>query len=87
MDKERFLDVNGFNVEYHMPLEKRLKKYGKGGQRDTSRATTPLTEKLAAQSQEWSADVRHKQVISAIAAGVVVVLIIAICVYVTLIAG
>ena len=84
MDKERFLDVNGFNSEYDIPLEKRLNKYRK---RDRSDAiggpVVPVTQRLQAQSDAWRNEVHDKQVICAIAAAVVVAIVIAASCYLT----
>ncbi len=77
MDKERFLDVNGFSTEYDIPLRKRLNKYGRPRQRDTTRSSISLAERLAEQSYEWKAREVHKQRVQAVIAAAVFVLIIA----------
>ena len=83
MNKERFLDVNGFSAEYDIPLEKRMNKYRKGRLRDSSRASISMTERLQGRSESWKADVRRKQVLTAIVAAVVFVCVIALSVYLT----
>lgn len=81
MDKERFLDVNGFSTEYDIPLEKRLNKYRKPRTRDSSRASISVTEKLQERSESWRTELRHKQVVTAIVAAAVFVLVVAFAVY------
>ncbi len=77
MDKERFLDVNGFSREYDIPLRKRLNKYGRPRHRDSQRSSVTLTQRLAEQSREWDARERHKQKVTAIIAGAVFVVLVA----------
>ncbi|MDO4532688.1 MAG: hypothetical protein Q4C36_03095 [Coriobacteriia bacterium] len=85
MDKERFLDVNGFNSEYYIPLEKRLIKYRKWDRSSASANTPviPVTERLQARSEEWRSDIHHKQVIAAICAGGFTALAVAASVFLT----
>ena len=83
MNKERFLDVNGFNSEYDIPLEKRLIKYRKSPRRDSTRASVSLTERLDEKSRLWRASTRRTQVISAIVALVLVALVVALSCYLT----
>ena len=83
MNKERFLDVNGFSTEYDVPLEKRLIKYRKNPRRDSSRASVSLAERLDEKSRLWRAATRRKQIISAIVALVVFVFVVALSCYLT----
>jgi len=83
VNKERFLDVNGFSSEYDIPLEKRLNKYRKGSGRDSSRAVISETEKLGRRSALWRANVRRKQIIAAIIAAIVFAAVVALSVYLT----
>ena len=85
MDKERFLDVNGFNSEYYIPLEKRLIKYKKW---DSSSASAnapviPVTERVQVRSEQWRAETHRKQVIAALGAGVLTALVVAASVFLT----
>ncbi|MDO4891542.1 MAG: hypothetical protein Q3963_09255 [Coriobacteriaceae bacterium] len=83
MNKERFLDVNGFSSEYDIPLEKRLNKYRKGSGRDSSRTVITETEKQGKRSALWRAKVRRKQIVVGIAAAIVFAAVIALSVYLT----
>lgn len=85
MNKERFLDVNGFNSEYDIPLEKRLNKYRKRDQTNGPRtsAVVPVVDRLAAQSDAWRAETRRKQVIAAFVAAVIFAAVVALSVYLT----
>ena len=83
MDKERFLDVNGFSIEYDIPLEKRMNKYRSEHHRDSSRPSVNLTDCLAARSKAWQAKTRHKQVVIAIVAALIFACIVAASVYLT----
>ena len=85
MNKEQFLDVNGFNSEYDIPLEKRLNKYRKRGQVEVPRtsAAVPVVDRLAAQSEAWRAEMRRKQVITAFVAALVFVAVVAASVFLT----
>lgn len=83
MDKERFLDVNGFNAEYDIPLKKRMKKYRMGRLRDSSRTTISLTERLEGRSEAWLKEVRRKQVLIGVIAAIVFALVVALAVYLT----
>lgn len=83
MNKERFLDVNGFSTEYDIPLEKRLNKYRNGKYKDASRISITETEKLSMQSSSWWSAIRRKQIITALVAIIVFALAIAGSVYLT----
>ena len=85
MNKERFLDVNGFNSEYDIPLEKRLNKYRKRDEKSGPRTSPSIsvTDKLRTQSEAWRSDVRRKQIIAAIAAAVIFALVVALSCYLT----
>lgn len=83
MNRDRFLDVNGFNVEYDIPLEKRLNKYRKPAPRESARAIVPETEKLNRQSLAWRSRIRRRQVVTAIVAGVAFVCIVVLAWYLT----
>ena len=83
MNKERFLDVNGFNIEYEIPLEKRLYKYQKGAPKGASQPVVNEVDRLDMQSQKWRGDIRRKQVAIAIAAAIIFVFVIAAAVYLT----
>ena len=83
MNKERFLDVNGFSTEYDIPLEKRLNKYRGEKIKDTSRTSISATEKLQTQSEHWRGNVRRKQIIAAIVGILVFAAVVAAAVYLT----
>ena len=83
VDKERFLDVNGFSAEYDIPLEKRVSKYRKGRVRDSSRASISVAERVQGRSEAWKAETRHKQVVTAIVAFIIFLCVIAASVYMT----
>lgn len=83
MDKERFLDVNGFSTEYDIPLERRLNKYRKGRISDSSRGSIPTTERLQKQSDSWRSRTRRTQIITAIVATIAVAAVIALSIYLT----
>ncbi len=83
MNKERFLDVNGFNIEYEIPLEKRLYKYQKGAPKGASQPVVSEIDRLDLQSKKWRGDIRRKQAIIAIAAAIIFACVIAAAVYLT----
>jgi hypothetical protein len=85
VDKERFLDVNGFNSEYYIPLEKRLIKYRKWDRSSASSnaSVIPVTERVQARSEQWRAETHRKQVIAAIGAGGLTALAVAASVFLT----
>lgn len=85
MDKERFLDVNGFNSEYDIPLEKRMNKYRKRYRSDApaSAPVVPVAERLQVQSDAWWEKTRHQQAVSALVAAVLVAIIVLISCYLT----
>jgi len=83
VNKERFLDVNGFNIEYEIPLEKRLYKYQKGAPKGASQPVVSEIDRLDLQSKKWRGDIRRKQVIIAIAAAIIFACVIAAAVYLT----
>ena len=83
MNRERFLDVNGFSTEYDIPLEKRLRKYRKSSNRDASRLSVSETDILQRQSVSWRARTRRRQVLIALGAVVLFALVVALSVYLT----
>ena len=83
MEKERFLDVNGFNVEYDIPLEKRLNKYRNGRAAGGSGAFVPEAERLQARSGGWLSGVRRTQFVTALVGAFVFALVVALSVYLT----
>lgn len=83
MDKERFLDVNGFNVEYDIPLEKRLNKYRNGRAAGGSGVFVPETERLQARSDGWRSRVRRAQIVTALVGAIAFALVVALSVYLT----
>ena len=85
MDKERFLDVNGFNSEYDIPLEKRMNKYRKRyrSEGQANAPVVPVTERLQAQSDAWWKKTRHQQAVSALVAAVLVAIVILVSCYLT----
>ena len=83
MNRERFLDVNGFSTEYDIPLDKRLNKYRKGQFKDATRSSVSETDILQRRSVAWRARTRRRQVIIALVAAVIFAIVIALSVYLT----
>ena len=76
MRKQRFLDVNGLNAAYDVPLEKRLNKYRKVHYKDTSRPTISDAEIYRMRAVSWRNQTRRRQVVSAVAIALVAALAI-----------
>ena len=68
MNVDQFLDVNGFNREYNMPLEKRLNKYRTHDIQDSSRPIISDADIRAFRAARYAAAMRKRQVITSIAA-------------------
>lgn len=68
MNIDQFLDVNGLNVEYNMPLEKRLNKYRTHDIQDSPRPVVSDAEIRQYRSERYAAAMHKRQVITAIAA-------------------
>jgi hypothetical protein len=81
VDKNRFLDVNGFSSEYGMPLEERLNKYQGRSRRRGSSASVSETERLNRQSAEWRENVRRRQATTAVVMMVFVAIAVALSCY------
>ena len=83
MNKERFLDVNGFSTEYDIPLEKRLNKYRKGQFKDATRSSVSETDILQRRAASWRARTRRRQVVIALVAAPVFAVVVALSIYLT----